>query len=39
MWYLIIFTIIHVYLVLREDIYLHETVISTMINGWRVPKP
>lgn len=39
MWYLIIFTIIHVYLVIREDVYLHETVISTMINGWRVPKP
>jgi len=39
MWYLIIFTIIHVYLVIREDIFLHETVISTMINGWRVPKP
>ena len=39
MWYLIIFAIIHVYLVIREDIFLHETVISTMINGWRVPKP
>ncbi len=39
MWYLVIFTIIHVYLVIREDVFLHETVISTMINGWRVPKP
>jgi len=39
MWYLVVFTIIHVYLVIREDVFLHETVISTMINGWRVPKP
>ena len=39
MWYLVVFAIIHVYLVIREDVYLHETVISTMINGWRVPKP
>lgn len=39
MWYLVIFTIVHIYLVVREDVYLHETVISTMINGWRVPKP
>lgn len=39
MWYLILFTIIHVYLVFREDIASRETVISTMINGWRVTKP
>jgi Ni/Fe-hydrogenase 1 B-type cytochrome subunit len=39
MWYLILFTIIHVYLVFREDIASRETVISTMVNGWRVPKP
>ncbi len=39
MWYLVVFAIVHIYLVIREDIYLHETVISTMINGWRVPKP
>lgn len=39
MWYLILFTIIHVYLVFREDIASRETVISTMVNGWRVTKP
>ena len=37
MWYLIVFTIAHVYMVIREDIMSGETVISTMINGWRVP--
>jgi Ni/Fe-hydrogenase 1 B-type cytochrome subunit len=39
MWYLIVFTIIHLYMVVREDIMSGETVISTMINGWRVTKP
>jgi len=39
MWYLIVFTIAHVYMVVREDICSGETVISTMINGWRVSKP
>jgi Ni/Fe-hydrogenase 1 B-type cytochrome subunit len=38
MWYLIVFTIVHVYMVIREDICTNETVISTMINGWRVSK-
>jgi len=37
MWYLIVFTIAHLYMVVREDICSGETVISTMINGWRVP--
>jgi Ni/Fe-hydrogenase 1 B-type cytochrome subunit len=38
MWYLIVFTMLHVYIVIREDIFSGETVISTMINGWRVSK-
>lgn len=38
MWYLIIFSIAHIYMVFREDICSDETVISTMINGWRVAK-
>jgi Ni/Fe-hydrogenase 1 B-type cytochrome subunit len=38
MWYLIVFTIAHLYMVVREDICSGETVISTMINGWRVEK-
>ncbi len=39
MWYLILFAIVHMYMVVREDVFSKETVISTMINGWRVPKP
>ena len=38
MWYLVFFTIFHLYMVVREDICTNETVISTMINGWRVSK-
>jgi Ni/Fe-hydrogenase 1 B-type cytochrome subunit len=38
MWYLVVFTIIHLYMVVREDICSGETVISTMVNGWRVRK-
>ncbi len=39
MWYLILFSIVHMYMVIREDVFSKETVVSTMINGWRVPKP
>jgi Ni/Fe-hydrogenase 1 B-type cytochrome subunit len=35
---LVVFTIVHFYMVLREDICSDETVMSTMINGWRVAK-
>jgi len=38
MWYLIVFTIVHLYMVVREDIFSDETVLSTMVNGWRVAK-
>jgi Ni/Fe-hydrogenase 1 B-type cytochrome subunit len=38
MWYLLVFTLVHLYMVIREDICSEETVISTMINGWRVAK-
>jgi Ni/Fe-hydrogenase 1 B-type cytochrome subunit len=38
MWYLIVFSIVHIYMVIREDICSEETVISTMVNGWRVAK-
>jgi Ni/Fe-hydrogenase 1 B-type cytochrome subunit len=38
MWYLIAFTLIHLYMVVREDICSDETVVSTMVNGWRVAK-
>jgi Ni/Fe-hydrogenase 1 B-type cytochrome subunit len=35
MWYLILFAMIHVYMSVREDIMSRQTMISTMINGWR----
>lgn len=38
MWYLICFTIIHLYFVVREDITSGYTVISSMINGYRDKK-
>jgi Ni/Fe-hydrogenase 1 B-type cytochrome subunit len=36
MWVLVVFTIIHLYLVVREDITSRETITSTMISGKRV---
>jgi Ni/Fe-hydrogenase 1 B-type cytochrome subunit len=39
MWYLIIFSMAHMYMVVRQDVFTKETIISTMVNGWRVPKP
>ncbi len=38
MLYLIVFTMLHVYIVVREDIFSGETVISTMVSGWRTSK-
>jgi len=38
MWYLLVFTIIHLYMVIREDAMAGETIISTMFSGWRVEK-
>ena len=38
MWYLICFTLIHLYMVVREDILANETIVSAMISGWRVAK-
>lgn len=38
MWFLICFIIIHVYIVIREDIASRQTMISTMVNGWRIFK-
>ncbi|MDD2704603.1 MAG: Ni/Fe-hydrogenase, b-type cytochrome subunit [Acidocella sp.] len=35
MWYILVFVIIHIYLVIREDIMSRQTMVSTMINGWR----
>ena len=38
MWYLVFFGIVHMYMAMREDIFTNETVVSTMVNGWRVAK-
>ncbi|MBY4678848.1 Ni/Fe-hydrogenase, b-type cytochrome subunit [Marinobacterium arenosum] len=38
MWYLIIFVMIHVYVAVREDIMSRQSLISTMIGGWRMFK-
>jgi Ni/Fe-hydrogenase 1 B-type cytochrome subunit len=38
MWYLVLFAVIHIYMVFREDIMSGESVIGTMINGIRVFK-
>lgn len=38
MWYLIWFTMVHLYFAKREDLTSGVTVIGSMINGWRRPK-
>lgn len=38
MWYLVCFIIIHVYVAIREDKLSGQTLLSTMIDGWRRPK-
>ena len=38
MWYLLLFVIVHLYMVIREDLMSGETIISAMFNGWRVSK-
>jgi Ni/Fe-hydrogenase 1 B-type cytochrome subunit len=38
MWYLVCFVLIHLYMAIREDILSGETIVSTMVNGWRIAK-
>ncbi len=38
MWYILVFVIIHVYVAIREDIMSRQSIISTMISGWRMFK-
>jgi len=38
MWYLLLFALIHIYMVFREDVMSGESVVSTMINGIRLFK-
>jgi len=35
LWFLLIFIIIHVYTAIREDIMSRQSMVSTMISGWR----
>jgi Ni/Fe-hydrogenase 1 B-type cytochrome subunit len=35
MWWLIVFIMIHIYVAIREDIMSRQSIISSMISGWR----
>ncbi len=38
MWVIIVFAIMHVYVAIREDIMSRQSLVSTMISGWRTFK-
>jgi Ni/Fe-hydrogenase 1 B-type cytochrome subunit len=38
MWYMLLFALIHIYMVFRQDIMSRATIISTMVNGIRMWK-
>jgi Ni/Fe-hydrogenase 1 B-type cytochrome subunit len=38
MWFIICFVIIHVYVAVREDIMSRQSIVSSMISGWRMFK-
>jgi Ni/Fe-hydrogenase 1 B-type cytochrome subunit len=38
LWVLVIFTIVHIYAAVREDIMSRQSLISTMVSGWRMFK-
>jgi len=38
MWYILTFVIVHIYVAIREDIMSRQSLISTMISGWRMFK-
>jgi Ni/Fe-hydrogenase 1 B-type cytochrome subunit len=35
MWVVIIFSMVHMYMAIREDMTHRQTAVSAMINGWR----
>jgi Ni/Fe-hydrogenase 1 B-type cytochrome subunit len=39
MYAILTFALIHVYMVFREDVLSEATIVSTMVNGWRLFKP
>ncbi len=38
MWIILVFVILHVYVAIREDIMSRQSLISTMVSGWRMFK-
>jgi len=38
MWIMMTFVLVHVYAAIREDIMSRQSLISTMISGWRMFK-
>ncbi len=38
MWFIIVFVMFHIYAAIREDIMSRQSLVSTMINGWRTWK-
>jgi Ni/Fe-hydrogenase 1 B-type cytochrome subunit len=38
MWYLLLFSAVHIYMVFRQDVMSRATIISTMVNGIRMWK-
>jgi Ni/Fe-hydrogenase 1 B-type cytochrome subunit len=38
MWVIIVFVIMHIYVAIREDIMSRQSLVSTMISGWRTFK-
>ncbi len=38
MWIIVVFVMIHIYVAIREDILSRQSIVSTMINGWRLFK-
>ena len=38
MWVIVVFSMVHIYAALREDIMSRQSIVSTMISGWRTFK-
>ncbi|MCW8882402.1 MAG: Ni/Fe-hydrogenase, b-type cytochrome subunit [Sedimenticola sp.] len=38
MWVIVVFVMLHVYVAIREDIVSRQSIISTMVSGWRTFK-
>jgi Ni/Fe-hydrogenase 1 B-type cytochrome subunit len=38
MWYIVCFVIVHVYAAIREDIMSRQSIVSSMVSGWRTFK-